>query len=246
MLVALHVEPGPDLVDQVGRDAPALGRRVEPDAVQPIAQCMRDPEGLLRLVLERVDQHDPGDVRPEMAVEREGRLHRIAEDQHQRVGHRPGRGETGEPRPGRRRRTDAAADDRRVIEHVGDVRMDMPRPEADHRFRRGDIDDLASGRRPAGRLGEHPEQRRLVQPEPPIAGADPEHDLARPDPVAVIERLDRRLVRIALREHVPQQVLGLVDAAQDRLAAREDLHGHDRIEAFGRQDAVGAREIDVG
>ena len=54
------------------------------------------------------------------------------------------------------------------------------------------VDALAGGRRPAGRLGEHPEDRGLVQAELAVAGADPEDDLLGPDRVAVVERLDLR------------------------------------------------------
>ena len=97
MLEAGLVEPGPDLVDELGRDPAALGRRVEPDAVQPVAERVGDPQRLLRLVLERVDQDDPRHVRRHVPVEREGRLDRVAEDQDQRMGHRPGRGQAGQP-----------------------------------------------------------------------------------------------------------------------------------------------------
>ena len=134
VLVALLVEPCPHLVHQVGRDPAALRRRVQPDAVQLVAQGVRHPQRLLGLVLERVDEHDPRHVRPEVAIERQRRLDRVAEDQHQRVGHRPGRRETGQPRPGGRRRADAAAHDRGVIEHVGDVGVDVAGAEADDRL----------------------------------------------------------------------------------------------------------------
>jgi hypothetical protein len=45
---------------------------------------------------------------------------------------------------------------------------------------------------------------------------DPEDDLLGRDPVAVLERLDPRLGRVALGENVADEVLRLVDAAQDR------------------------------
>ena len=66
----------------------------------------------------------------EVAVERLGRLDGVAEDQDERVGHRAGRGEAGQPGAGRRRGADAAADDRRVVEDVGDVGVDVAGPEA--------------------------------------------------------------------------------------------------------------------
>src|SRR3954466_9203621 len=75
----------------------------------------------------------------------------------------------------------------------------------------GDVDALAGGRCPAGRLGEDPEDRGLVQPELAIPGADPEDDLLRPDPIAVVERLDGGLGRIAVGEDMADQVLRLVD-----------------------------------
>ena len=113
------------------------------------------------------------------------------------MGHRPGRVEAGEPRPGRCRRADAAADDRGVVEDVGDVGMDVAGAERDDRLRGCDLDALAGGGRPAGRLGEHPEQGGLVQAELEVAGADPEDDLLGRDDVAVVECLDRYLGRIA-------------------------------------------------
>ena len=76
VLEALLVEPRADLVDEVGRDAAALGGRVEPDAVQPVAERVRDPERLLGLVLERVDEDDPRHVRPEVRSKAIGRLAR--------------------------------------------------------------------------------------------------------------------------------------------------------------------------
>ena len=198
----LEVEPRPDLRDQVGGDPAALGGRVEPDAVQPIAERVGDPQRLLGLVLERVDEHDPGHVGPEVAVERDRRLDGVAEDEHERMRHRPGRVQPGESSPGRGRRADTAADDRRVVEDVGHVGMDVPGAERDHRSRRGRLDAFVRRGRPAGRLGEHPEDRRLVQAEPAVARADPEDDLLRPERVAVVERLDRDLRRVGLAEDV--------------------------------------------
>ena len=63
VLEAGLVEPGADLVDELGGHPAALRRRVEPDAVEPVAQRVGDPERLLGLVLERVDEHDPRHVR---------------------------------------------------------------------------------------------------------------------------------------------------------------------------------------
>ncbi len=91
-----------------------------------------------------------------------------------------------------------------------------------------------------------PEEGRLVQPEPAVAGADPEHDLLRPDDVAVVQRLEPRLGRVGLGEHVAEQVARLVDPAQDGVLAGEDLHRHERIAAFLLEDRLGAREIDIG
>ena len=79
-----------------------------------------------------------------------------------------------------------------------------------------------------------------------IARADPQHDLLGRDPVAVGERLELRLARVRRGEHVAEQVLRLVDPAQDGLAAGEDLHRHDRVEALALEDLVGPREVDVG
>ena len=154
---------------EVGGDAAPLRWRVEADPVQSVAQRVRDAERLLRLVLERVHEHDPRHVRRHVAVERLGGADRVAEDQHQRVGHRPGRVQPGEPRARRRRGADAAADDRGVVQHVRDVRVDVARAEADDRLRRRGLDALAGGGRPSRGLGEHPEHRGLVQRERAVA-----------------------------------------------------------------------------
>ena len=57
------VEARPDLQHQVSGDAAALGRGVEPNAVEPVPERMRDAQRLLRLVLEGIDEHDAGHVR---------------------------------------------------------------------------------------------------------------------------------------------------------------------------------------
>ncbi len=162
------------------------------------------------------------------------------------MGHRPGRGQTGQPGAGRCRGADAATDDRRVVEDVGDVRVDMPGTEADDRLRRRRVHAQAGGTRPAGRLGEHPQERGLVQPEPAVAGADPEDDLLGFDGVAVGQRLEPRLVGVGSGQDVAEQVARLVDAAQDPRLAGEDLHDHERVPAFLGEDALGAREVHIG
>ena len=109
------------------------------------------------------------------------------------------------------------------------------------------LDALARGGRPAGRLGQHPEERRLVQPEPAVPRPDPQDDLLGRDDVAVVERLELRLARVGVGEDVAEQVLRLVDAAQDGVLAGEDLHRHERV--AGPPSArmrLGAREVDVG
>ena len=91
MVEAGLVESRPDLMDEVGGHPAALGGRVEADAVQPVAEGVGDPERLLGLVLERVDEDDPRHVGLEVPVEGEGCLDRVAEDKDERMGHRPGR-----------------------------------------------------------------------------------------------------------------------------------------------------------
>ena len=84
------------------------------------------------------------------------------------------------------------------------------------------------------------------RPNRAVAGADPEDDLLGRDPVAVVERLDLRLGRVASARTWPMQVLRLVDPAQDRVLAGEDLHRDDGVQALALEDALGAGEVDVG
>jgi len=181
-----------------------------------------------------------------MPVERQRRLDGVPEDQHQRMGHRARRAQPGEPCTGRRRRTDAATHDRRVVEHVRDIRVDVPRPEADHRLGPRGLDAFARRRGPARRLRQHPQEGCLVQPELAVAGADAEDDLLRADLVAVVERFEARLTGIGVRQDVPEQVLRLVDPAQHGVLPCEDLHGHERIATFRCEDPFGSREVHVG
>ena len=111
-------------------------------------------------------------------------------------------------------------------------------------LRRRGVDALAGRRRPARRLGEHPEHRRLVQRERPVARLDPEDDLLGRDRVAVGQRLDDRARLVD--EHVAEQVGRLAHAAQHGVAPAEDLHRHDGVEALALEDAGGAREVHVG
>src|SRR3972149_3777300 len=94
-----------------------------------------EAEGPRGLVLEGVDEDDPGDLGVEVAVERKGGIHGVAEDQDEGVGHRPGRIQAGEAGTGRRRRADTAADDRGVVEDVGDVGVNVPGTKREDRLR---------------------------------------------------------------------------------------------------------------
>ena len=89
---ALLVEPRAHLAHKVRRHPAALRRRIEADAVEAVAESLRDAQRLLGLVVERVDEDDARHVRRHVAIEGLGGLDRVAEDQHQRVGHRARRG----------------------------------------------------------------------------------------------------------------------------------------------------------
>ena len=62
-----------------------------------------------------------------------------------------------------------------------------------------------------------------------------------------MERLDDRrgLETLAVAQDLAKVGDRLLRAAQDRVGAAEDLHGHDRIEAFRGQDPTSALEVDV-
>ena len=185
-----------------------------------------------------------GIVGRDVPVEGLGGAHRVAEDEHQRVGHRARRREAGQAGAGRGGGAHAAAHDGRVVERVGDVRVDVPRAEADDGLRRRRLDALARRVGPAGRLGQHAQDGRLVQPEGAVARPDAHDDLLGREGVAVGERLDDGVLA-ALAQDVGEQHLGLVDAAEDALLPREDLHDHDRVEALPCEDLLGAPEVDV-
>ena len=185
--VPSEVEARPHLLHELGGHAAALGRRVEPDPVQPLAEGIGDAERLFGLVLERVHEDDPRHLRVDVAVEGLGGADRVAEDQDEGMRHRPRRGEAREPRAGRGRRTDAAADDRGVIHLVGHARMHVPRSEADDRNRIGRVDDPARGRRPSRAAGKDAEDGGFVQAEGRVASGDPHHDLLRLETVPVVE-----------------------------------------------------------
>ena len=68
--MARLVKPGAALLDQRRRDAAALDRRVEADAIQTIAQRLGDAQRLFGLVAERVNQHDARHVTAACAGQR--------------------------------------------------------------------------------------------------------------------------------------------------------------------------------
>src|SRR5438309_2875669 len=82
-----QVETGADLFDQIDGDSPPLTWRVEPDAPQALAECLGDAKRFLRLVLERIDQHDAQYVVTHVLVESERRFHGVAEEKDHRVRH---------------------------------------------------------------------------------------------------------------------------------------------------------------
>ena len=63
-------------------------------------------------------------------------------------------------------------------------------------------------------------------------------------PSSSASTVDLGLVRVA--EDVGEQVLRLVDPAQDAFPAAEHLHDDHRVEAFTLEDALGPGEVDVG
>ena len=95
--------------------------------------------------------------------------------------------------------------------------------------------------------GQDAEDGRLVQPERGVAGIDPHHHLLRGELIAVVERLDDRTgVAVGLGEDLAQVGKRLLGAAEDPLAAREDLHRHHRVELLGGEDRPRALEVHVG
>ena len=111
---------------------------------------------------------------------------------------------------------------------------------------RGGVDALARGRGPAGRLGEHPEERGLVQAEPAIARPDAEDDLLRRDAVAVVERLEPGLGGSAWASTWPSRFFA--SSIPHRTAS---CRAKTSIETIGSrpsllEDALRPAEVDVG
>ena len=137
--------------------------------------------------------------------------------------------------------SDASPDDGGVFHPGADFRVDMPSAEADDRHSVGCGHALGRGRGPPRLAAEHSQQRRLVQPELPIGGADPQDDLARLDPIPFVQAPHLCL----LAEHLPQEGLRLAQAAKQGAPPGKHLHRHDRIELFGREDVATAAEVNI-
>ena len=126
--------------------------------------------------------------------------------------------------------------------------MHVAGPEADHRDRRRDVDDVSRSGRPASALREHPEDGGLVQPEGGVAGRDAHHHFLRSDPIPIPQGEDcwRRIEALAVAEDLAEIGQRLLRPAQDRLLAGEDLHRHHRVEVLGGKDAARSLEVDIG
>src|SRR5437762_10158938 len=118
--------------------------------------------------------------------------------------------------------------------------MNMARAEADHRHASRGLDAAPRGARPGAAAGQHAKHGGFVQAEALVAADDAHGGFRGGEGVALFER-----PQLTLELGLTQQLTNLFDAAQDAFIAREDLHRHDGVEAFGLEDLVGAAEVDV-
>ena len=118
---------------------------------------------------------------------------------------------------------------------------------------RGGLDDLAHVAHDQRAARHHAEVDGLEVGELRVVALDRHHGLPRGDLVALVQRLDLEVlpavdpqvalvVAGALLEHRDR----LVDPAEDRLLALEDLHQHPRVVAVGLQQLLGQVEVRVG
>ena len=114
------------------------------------------------------------------------------------------------------------------------------------------LDDLADVAHDQRAAGHHAEVDGLEVGELRVVALDRHHGLPRGDLVALVQRLDLELLE-AVDPEVALVVAGallehgdrLVDPAEDRLLALEDLHQHPRVVIVGLQQLLGQVEVRV-
>src|SRR6266702_4291765 len=250
VLVTSQVELPSDLADDRREIPPAGRRRIEPHA-REVGDRLDRHERLRLLVVVRVHERDPRDLRLEILVDRRERLPRATHDDDEGVGHRAHRGRSEEFGAERRRDGVEAADVHAALDERRDPRVHASHPEREDLLAPRGLADPRRLRRDATRLADHPEDGRLVH-RPVAVRPIEDHHGDRDAP----RRLRRE--RAALRDRpdadrpVLQEMHDLLEAAEDaprpsvRQAAGRHL-GDDVRPVPSRllQDVEGPHEVDV-
>ena len=202
-------------------------------------------------------------------VDEHGHVHLVAEAADERARRRHGVAAVGRDQPVRHRADAAAAPPRRLrvggdADRAGDVRRPavagLHEPvvvaggEEDDRLAAGGVDDLAHVAHDQRAAGHAAEVDRLEVGEQRVVALDRHHRLPRLDLVALVQRVDLELVPAVLPRAVgapppgalPEHRERLVDPAEDRVLALEDLHQHARVAIVELERRLRVVEVDVG
>src|SRR6266511_1708606 len=235
VLVTSQVELPSDLADDRREIPPTGGRRIEPHA-REVGDRLDGHERFRLLVVVRVHQRDPRDLRLEVLVDRRERLPRATHHDDEGVGHRAHRGRSEEFGAERRRDRVEAADVHAALDERRDPRVHASHPEREDLLAPRGLADPRRLRRDAARLADHPE----------------DHDGDRDAP----RRLRRE--RAALRDRPEAHRLALQEM-HDFFEAAEDAPRPSVRQAAGRhlgddvrpvparllEDVEGPHEVDV-
>src|SRR3954451_3766288 len=266
---AVAVELLADEVDELGvhpvrgaRAVPALEREVgepvrgvQPHAPQARAERLGDLERGAHGVVLEVDEHRDVHLVAEGAAERAGGRDGVATvGGDQRVRHRADSAPTPPRRLRVRRDADRAGDVRRPAVAGLDEPVVVASGEVDDRLAAGGVDDLAHVAHAQRAASQAAEIDRLEVGEQRVVALDRHHRLEGLDLVALVQGGDLELIPAVLPRPVgpaPARALAhhgdrLVDAAEDRRLALEDLHQHARVAVVELERRLGVVEVDVG
>ncbi len=111
----------------------AFARSIQADSSHLCAQGFGNPEGFFALVLKRIHQDCPGHIGRHVCIVSYCGLYRVAQNQHQGVGHGACRFEPQQLGAKYASGPVGSPYHRRPFHHRGDCRMDVPCPETYNR-----------------------------------------------------------------------------------------------------------------